>query len=250
MPMPRRYFGKRTNPTKRDALRAKRRKLGTPSGVLVTHNPNAPKPYLGPGADVKWNNTALEVSSPYTVTIDSSGSVYHINEIAKGVSQNQRIGNGYRNIGVHLRGFVNQTPASGVFAREDTVRMSLVWDTEPQGSLPVFNEIMQNTILSGSAALPLYPDEDRFKIVWSKTFTWGRAAGNSVVLARHEIDEYIGFPPYFFTKMTAGSATGGGIGVIRSGGLYILLASNTAAASTGLPEMLLNIKHFFDEKTP
>jgi hypothetical protein len=127
--------------------------------------------------------------------------------------------------------------------------MCLVWDTQPQGGLPVFNEIMQNTILSGSSALPLYPDEERFKIFWSKTFTWGRAAGDSVCLARHEIDEYIGFPSYFVTKMSAGATAGGGIGLIRSGGLYLLVSSATAAAASGLPEMLLNVKHFFDEHT-
>lgn len=251
MPMRRSYASKRTYSVKsRDARRVKRRKLGTPSGVLVTRSPNAPKPYLGPGADVKWNNSAIELVSPYTITMDSSGSVYHINEISKGVGQNQRIGNAYRNIGVHLRGYVNQTPASAVFAREDTVRICLVWDTQPQGALPVFNEIMQNTILSGASALPLYPDEERFKIFWSKTFTWGRAAGDSVCLARYEIDEYIGFPRNFVTKLSAGSATGGSISLIRSGGLYLLASSCTSAASTGLPEMRLNLKHFFDEKSP
>lgn len=235
---------------RRDPKRVKSRKLGTPSGVLVTRSPNAPKPYLGPGADVKWNNTALELVSPYTITMDSSGSVYHINEISKGVGQSQRIGNAYRNIGVHLRGWVQQVAASPVFCREDTVRFSLVWDTQPQGALPVFNEIMQNTLLSGSSALPLYPDEDRFKIFWSKTFTWGRQAGDSVSLARHEIDEYIGFPRNFVTKLSAGSATGGSISLIRSGGLYLLTSASTAAASTGMPECRMNIKHFFDEKSP
>lgn len=249
--MGRPYANKRTwNAKRRDAKRVKGRKLGTPSGVLITRSPNAPKPYLGTGGDVKWNNSTLETLAPYTITMDSSGSVYHINEIAKGVSQNQRIGNGYRNIGVHLRGFVNQTAAGPTFAREDTVRMSLVWDTLPQGDLPVFGDIMQNTILSGSSALPLYPDEDRFKIFWSKTFTWGRAAGDSVSLSRHEIDEYIGFPSYFYTKLSAGATNGGGIGLIRSGGLYLLVSAATPAAVTGMPEMLLNIKHFFDEKSP
>jgi len=238
--------------TARKKKRYTKRRLGSPNGVLVAHSPDAPKPYMGRGSDVKWQNRALNASDPYYLETTSLGQVYHVNSLSMGTGQNRRIGNAFRNLGVHLRGYINQGSFDQYgFTLNDTLRISLVWDASPNKMLPAYYDIYQTDGTPASPAgiaLPNYPQEDRFKILWTKTTQMSRGNDSQ---KRWDIDEYVGFPPNLITKYVGGT-TGDSINLTLTGGLYLCFGScNTLAQGvTLMPRIALSMKYFFDEKTP
>jgi len=248
-------YGRKRSVYDSNAAKKKRytkRRLGSPNGVLVAHSPDAPKPFMGRGADVKWANFALEVDDPYYATSSSLGQVFHVNSLSMGTGQNRRMGNAFRSLGVHLRGYINQgSKDSFGFTLNDTLRVSLVWDASPNKMLPAFYDIYQTDGTPASPAgiaLPNYPQEDRFKILWTKTTQFSRTSDEQ---KRYDIDEYIGFPSNLITKVVGGT-TGNSINLILSGGLYLCFGSCNAAGDgpSLMPRIALSMKYFFDEKTP
>ena len=229
-----------------------KRRLGAPNGVLVAHSPDAPKPFLGKSADVKWQNMALNTVDPYYLETSSLGQVFHINRLSMGTGQNRRVGNAFRNLGVHLRGAIEQgTYDAAGQTLFDTMRISLVWDASPNKILPAYFDIYQTDGTPASPAgiaLPNYPQEDRFKILWTKTTHMNRSKEER---KRWDIDEYVGFPSNMITKYVGGT-TGDSINLTLSGGLYLCFGS-TQSATLGaelMPRIRLSMKYFFDEKTP
>lgn len=248
--MPKRYAPKyeRTPARKK---RVARQKLGTPSGVIQIHAPSAPKPFMGRHGDVKWFNGIINPVEPYVVNFTPAGDVQHLNRIAQGTGQNKRIGNSFRNLGIHLRGWADQGPvdAEGNFLA-DTLRVSVVWDRSPNKSLATYSEIynVSPAALAGTA-LPNYTEEDRFMILSTKTFTMQAGNWSAHGAKRIDFDEYIGFPRNLVTKMVGGSS-GGEITVCNTGALLLCIGGSLDTSyTTSFSSLYCHFKLFYDEKT-
>ena len=231
--------------------RVSKQKLGTPAGVIQVHAPSAPKPYLGRGADVKWFNGIIQPNEPYTSFFTGIGDVQHLNRIAQGTGQNRRIGNAYRNLGIHLRGWIDQGAAnSGGKLARDTLRVSVVWDRSPNKVLASYSEIYNVSPASlAGTALPNYTEEDRFTILATKTYTMQSGASDQVGRKRMDLDEYIGFPRNLITKHVGG-ATGGEITVQNTGALLLCIGGSLDSSQTDqFSELYCHFKLFYDERT-
>jgi len=201
--------------------------------------------------DVKWFNGIVNADSPYVDFFTPNGSVQHLNRISQGTGQNRRIGNAYRNLGIHLRGWVDQGAANagGKLAR-DTLRVSVVWDKCPNKTLASYSEIynVSPAALAGTA-LPNYTEEDRFMILSSKTYTMQSGLSDQVGRKRIDLDEYIGFPKNLITRHVGG-ATGGEITVQNTGALLLCIGGSLDTNQTDqFSEFYCHFKLFYDEKT-
>lgn len=234
--------------------RAVRQRLGMPRGVITMHAPTAPKPYYGRSGDVKWQNGIVNNVEPYVVNFTPGGATYQLNTIQQGTGQNRRIGNSYRNLGIHVRGWIDQgAPAVtefGTYYLADTLRVALVWDASPNKSLAGYGEIFNVSAATHAGnALPNYTEEDRFQILWQKSYTMQNGKVDAVNKHRYDLDEYIGFPSNLITKMTGG-VTGGDYTVMNTGALLLCIGGSLGTAfTTSFSELYMHHKLFFDEKT-
>lgn len=246
--MPKRYAKKTFTPRKK---RFTKPKMGTPAGVLSVTNPVAPKPYMGRGGDVKWFNGILNPNDPFYVDFIPAGAVYHVNPISQGTGQNKRVGNTFRNLGIHLKGWINQGDPTSGYVHQDTLRVSLVWDASPNKETVSYDTIYNvSTAALAGTALPNYTEEDRFKIMWSKTFTM--QASNITQggdLKRLDLDQYVQFPRNLITKCVGGS-TGSAITIQNTGALLLCIGGSLPTSQTlSFSKLYCHYKIFFDEKT-
>lgn len=247
--MPKRYAKPTTTPRKKRFFT--KPKMGTPAGVLSVTNPVAPKPYMGRGGDVKWFNGILNPNDPFIVNFIPAGAVYHVNPISQGTGQNKRIGNTFRNLGIHLKGWIDQGAANaGGKLSRDTLRVSLVWDASPNKTAVPYESIYNvSTAALAGTALPNYTEEDRFKIMWSKTYTMQSGLSDDVGRKRIDLDEYVSFPRNLITKCVGGS-TGSAITIQNTGALLLCIGGSLPTEKTDqFSELYCHYKIFFDEKT-
>lgn len=185
----------------------------------------------GAGAGV----TASLLSTTATVTL--------LNGLATGAAYFQRVGRSVSLKSLHLRGCILPSGLDGVTG--EFIRISLVYDRQPNGALPAYADIFQTVDAAGNGSNAVFDftnlnNSERFLILadipvqFSSTEITGAAHIASASEMQNQmqsllIDKYIsldGLP----TNYKLDTAV---IGAISSGAIYLVTMGSAAAANAG-----------------
>lgn len=186
--------------------------------------------------DLKGMDTPLDVGDILSTTSGTGGLVV-LNLIRQGVNSWQRVGRFVYPASVRLYGTFNLTfkpLLNGIHANK--IRMVVLWDKQPSGSLPGFNTVFGHTVESGTESTfyldPIrYDLMDRFDILCDKTFVmqppFSLASGDSFPEGHvyRSFDETIDLRGY--RTNYSGQSSPMAITDIDSGALYVWFRGDT-----------------------
>jgi len=157
-------------------------------------------------------------------SIDSTGSIFHLNPIAVGTSVNTRQGKAVRMKSVQIRAVVS----AGTTTTVATAVHVLVLDRKPSGALPNINTIF-DVAADFTKSMLADTGSTRYKILkrWNHVIT-----GNSTTPAtggeRHFIDDYVLLP---YDAVWTVASTTGVIADMVENALYLVRFSDVAAGT-------------------
>lgn len=141
--------------------------------------------------------------------------INHVNEINQGTALIERIGVRAKMLAVLIK-FAVKVQTSTVIAFG---KLALVYDRQPQGVLPIANQIYDAGTVTGPQVTN---NRDRFEILWEKTFSLtGNTSGGLANLTGKSsmmIDERISFS----RDTNWAQGTSGAIANTRTGALYLV----------------------------
>jgi len=193
--------------------------------------------------ELKGVDVSLAIS-PVLGSTNTNGSCTLLNAIAPGTGSYNRVGRKVHLKSIRLKGdmyvLIDQT-AEGATLTDALVRMVVVWDKQPSGTLPTYDAIFGQTDQAGSEACNLwdtlrYDNTDRFTVLRDKmflvrnNFANNSAAGNpgaNVML--QEFDEFI--PLQGRETQYSGQSSTCTIADISTGGLYVYWRSRNNTPS-------------------
>lgn len=159
--------------------------------------------------------------------INVTGTIFLLNGIAQGVTEQTRIGTQALIVSTHFKlRFVAGVGATAEPA-PGTVRVSLVLDKQINGTILNPANVYD---LTGSANAPWGNrnvfGQARYKVLWSRTLTVSESPQQArfTIFKRHRMK-------------TRYSGAGAGVGVIQTNGLFLLVTSNHAIGATEQPLM-------------
>lgn len=221
--------------TNRAAAIARQRALGLMPSVQQIRRASGEK---------KGVDTILTLS-PVIATTNTNGSMFVVNTVRPGNGSYNRVGRRIFNksLRIKIRGNMNIVSQTTTYDIEgNSLRMVVVWDTQPSGVLPTFDTIFGSTTQAGTEATSIvdpikYDNLQRFKILkdcWLplniEAISSGAAnADNDYAFF---IDEYINLKNRVTTF--SGDSSPSTIADISTGGLYIVFraAVNSAGVNT------------------
>jgi len=182
----------------------------------------SPRGFIGAKEELKVCDTLAEI------TLLSGGEVHLINGIIEGTGVTERVGRQITIKRIELRIWfeaISLTP-------QRAVRVLIVYDRSPNGVSPTYTDILRPQVgaLITNMTLPVYPpnlnNRARFDILWDSFQT--TAAGNSATTISYP-------PPYYDTCIdctlgTVYMGSGGLVGSIQGGAVFLVLADNTFPA--------------------
>lgn len=153
---------------------------------------------------------------------DTTGTIGHLNVIAQGASDQQRVGKKVIMRSIQLRGRAiagsTGTVADGAFI--------MVWDKRPTGTLPAITDVLEGV---SAQAMNKADNEGRFKILKRCDMIF---AGNSTTPATGLEIQNMDFYMKLNMRTIFKSVGTGAIGDIEEGALYALSVGNVAAGTT------------------
>lgn len=164
------------------------------------------------------------------VTYDllSGGTTTHVNNVAQGTANADRLGYKMRNSALHIKGhFSSNTgaPYQGI------IGYFLVWDKSPNTALALPSDIFNINAGAGYDLGNTFPlDRDRFVVLKSmrrKTTKFANAGLNHQL-----VDDYIPLPKYCVTSFTKGNASGN-IANTQTGALLFIPWRSVTISNTG-----------------
>jgi len=196
------------------------------------------------GNELRGIDTLLNISGGIINTTNTNGGAFMLNGTNQGSASWQRIGNKIAMQSLRLRGKLTTTYTPIVTTAAtaaQTVRMVVVYDKTPAGSLPAWDTIFgtitnEGGVASSILASLLLVRTKRFRVlkdcVWSFSPTAGGSGGTTnVTQIDHCFDEFVPLKN-LETQYTASNTTPV-IGDISSGGLYVFFrASDDSASAT------------------
>ncbi len=164
------------------------------------------------------------------VTYDllSGGATTHVNNVAQGTANADRMGYKMRNTALHIKGqfsVANTGPYMGLCG------YFLVWDKSPNTALALPSDIFNINAGAGYDLGNTFPlDRDRFVVLKSmrRRITQDPRAG----LNQHLVDDYIPLPKYCVTSFTKGNGSGA-IANTQTGALLFIPWRTVTIAGTG-----------------
>ena len=163
-----------------------------------------------------------------TYNLLSGGQTTHVNNVAQGPANADRLGYKMRNTALHIKGqFLsnNTGPYMGI------VGYFLVWDKSPNTALALPSDIFNISAGAGYDLGNTFPlDRDRFVVLKSmrRKVTQDPRAG----LNQHLVDDYIPLPKYCVTSFTKGNASGA-IANTQTGALLFIPWRTVTIANAG-----------------
>lgn len=152
--------------------------------------------------------------------VAAGGSVASLNSIAEGSDYNNRVGRRLVPKYVQLNYYMSAT------TNLDVVKISLVWDSQPNASLATYNTIFN--VATSSPALALRNVDNsvsRFKILWDEEIlVAGGVTDNDNVTGQKFIN---------LSRMQAVEYSGAAAAVPYTGALYLCLGSYTNSGAAG-----------------
>jgi len=162
-------------------------------------------------------------------TTGTNGGIQTLNLIAPGMGSFNRVGRKVLLKSLRLKGYVLLQQAPSTALQEGCmVRMAVVWDHQPTGTVPTFETIFGFTKQDGTesstvCAPPRYDNMARFKIIKDVTMRCSpQTAGTLAGVAQEEVfpfDEYINLN---LTTTYGGQSATCTIADIATGALYIV----------------------------
>lgn len=188
----------------------------------------------------KGVDTALTLS-PIIATTNTNASSFTLNLVQAGNGSWQRVGKKINLESVRLRGIISFffTPTVTTLNQNaNAMRMVVVWDKQPSGTLPTFDTIFGNTVQDGTESTTYldavkYDNMDRFSVLRDTVIS--KAPEISIVTGTSNIsevecpfDEYIKLGGR--ETVYSGQSSPMTISDISSGALYVFFRaeSNTA----------------------
>lgn len=170
------------------------------------------------------------------VNFISTGAPVLISGLAVGTDMFNRIGRQVKWKHVYVRYLVRPT-AAGVTGglAANNLRISLVWDKQPNGAQATAADVYRNVDSAGTAASNVYcfPNEagtKRFHIlrskIWSTPQLSAAAAGSNATLENQFADSVGSWKVKVGSKTSQFSSTGSGIGNISTGTFFLLFESD------------------------
>ncbi len=164
------------------------------------------------------------------VTYDllSGGATTHVNNVAQGTANADRLGYKMRNTALHIKGqfsVANTGPYMGICG------YFLVWDKSPNTALALPSDIFNINAGAGYDLGNTFPlDRDRFVVLKSmrRKVTQDPRAG----LNQHLVDDYVPLPKYCVTSFTKGNGSGA-IANTQTGALLFIPWRTVTIAGTG-----------------
>lgn len=186
----------------------------------------------------KGVDTAL-AETTVIATTNTNGDSYVVNAITPGTASYQRVGRKVHLKSLRIRGVaINDFGQATSLQYGNILRMVVVWDKQPSGTLPTFDTIFGRTVAAGTESSSFldavrYDNMNRFKVLRDKCIMWvppiatSAGAGNQQMT---EFDEYIklnGLETVF-----SGQTDPTTIADISSGGLYLFFRVYSSSSAT------------------
>lgn len=192
------------------------------------------------GAELKGIDTDIDIASGSVLdTTSTNGSMLTLNLISPGTASYNRIGRKIKMKSVRLKGRAMYQSSDAVTTGNvlgGTLRMVVVYDRQPSGSVPVFSTIFGRTVIDGTESSEYmdslkWDNTDRFKVLRDVTLTanpgaWVNAAGTGdIITVECPFDEYIKLGG--LETQYSGQSSPTTIADISGGALYVFFRSNT-----------------------
>jgi len=179
-------------------------------------------------------------SSATHALVSGTGTVQHVNIVARGNSINERDETVFRNKSMWLRGIIN----TGLTCKITAVTIALVWDQRPNGALAAYTDIFDT---ASPISFPKRENAPRFKILMLKRYCMG---GNSAAPTTDEttqvIEKYVKFPKDLWTQLTDDDIDGD-IGDVLVGSLLLCTIGDQATETLGA-SLNLKMRLNFEDK--
>lgn len=177
------------------------------------------------------------VQTDFNTILTSGGAVYLLNGVATGTDNTGRIGRKTNLVNVRVRGYIQNSNVS-----IGSGSLLLVYDREPNGSLPTVGTIVNQAVATGNAWLPNPDQRDRFTILR----TWDFVSNSTSTCGDKEAGGFVVFD--LFAKLqnleTQYTGTTNAIASLANGAVYLVHVGNTGA-SPPLLGALANV-YFYD----
>lgn len=190
----------------------------------------------------KGMDTSLNISGPIIATTSTNADSFTLNLVRSGNGSYNRVGKKIFNKSIRLAGlfrfeFSPQTTTSNISGA--VVRMVVVWDKQPSGTLPAYDDVFGTTTQDGTEATGIfdpvkYDNMNRFQILRDVCYDFSPEIANqtggttNVNQMYKKFDEFIKLG----NKQTvfSGDSSPMTIADISTGGLYVYFRSNQSAA--------------------
>lgn len=166
----------------------------------------------------------------------SNSQITLINSLAQGTGAFQRIG---RRASMKSIQFKYEIQNYTIGAAPDRLRVALVMDMHPDGLVPSFNTIFQNTDSSGSASSGVesglnLDQSDRFRVLYTRTFNTPTIAGAGGAVVQGNLD-YNRMTAHFFKKLNTNllfKSSNHTIADIQAGAIYVIAESDVSTLAS------------------
>lgn len=187
--------------------------------------------------ELKGVDTATDITSVIATT-STNANIFTLNLVAPGSASYNRIGRKLSLKSVRLYGLIKATIAEQATTADLhglLVRLTVVWDKQPSGVLPVFSDIFGQTLQDGTEQSSFldklrYDNTDRFQVLrdvvhdFDPTLYNGGAGTANGQLPVTFYDEYI--PLKGKESVFSGQSGTATIADISSGALYLVVRSS------------------------
>jgi len=204
------------------------------------------KPRAAPNKDsgeLKGVDTSLAIGGPVIATVTTNADATLLNGVQPGAGSFNRIGRKIFNKSIRLKGICTYTYADETTTESlhgAILRMMVVWDKQPSGTLPTLDEIIGRTSQTGTETSDMmdnlkYDNTERFQILRDVMKTANPAANppptagtEGQIQQRYAFDEFIDLKNR--TTVFSGDSNPATIADISSGGLYVYWRANVSTA--------------------
>lgn len=195
--------------------------------------------------ELKGVDTSCSIGYGSVVSTQTTNdAIIPINLIEEGSASYNRIGRKIHSHSVRITGGIDWKVAPQTnFMNGTYVRMILVWDKQPSGSLPVFSDIFGNTDATGTEAVTMfdnlrYDNTDRFRVLKDKTYTLNAPVRNQNASTGTAYYATLYKKFDWFVKLKGketaykSSTSPPAISDISSGGLYFIVRASANSSGT------------------
>jgi len=191
--------------------------------------------YIARKTELRGMDTDIDLGSMITTT-NTNANIFVLNLVRTGNGPENRNGKRIDLVSVRLKGNMNYACTAGATSFIGvTVRMTLIWDKQPSGVLPVFSTIFGRTVQDGTESCeyldpPRYDNQDRFSVLLDKNIQMEpTAVATGAGIYTLIFDEFVKLNG--LSTVFSGASTPMTIADISTGALYLAFRANNNSAN-------------------